>query len=212
MDGLLLDTETVSISTFIAACREYEFEPDISVFYKCIGVNWATTQEILSKGYGSAFPLEAVSELWQKKMEQETTEKPIPVKSGALSLLKYLEKRKVKKAVVTSTGAEIARRELSNTGIEQFFGFILGGDQVTQSKPDPEIYLAACRRLGEEPAECLALEDSNNGVLAAFRAGMKVIQVPDLVLPSAEVKALGHKIVESLAEVENLLRKSSQVF
>lgn len=206
MDGLLLDTETIAISTFIEACKEYEFQPDMSVYYKCIGVDWSTTLEILSKGYDNTFALEPITNLWKKKMDQEMLEKPIRTKTGALKLLTYLEEEDVKMAVVTSTRTEIAQRVLSIAKMDCFFLFIIGGDQIVKNKPNPEIYLTACHKLDEEPMECLALEDSDNGVLAAFHAGLEVIQVPDLVPPSTEVRTLGHKIVGSLEEVENLLK------
>lgn len=202
----MLDTETIAISTFIDACKEYEFQPDMSVYYKCIGVDWETTLEILSKGYGKDFALEPITDLWAKKMSQEILEKPIPIKTGALKLLEYLEEEHVKMAVVTSTRTEVAQRALSNAKMDCFFVFVLGGDQVVKSKPNPEIYLTACHILNEEPIKCLALEDSDNGVLAAFYAGLEVIQVPDLIPPSTEVETLGHKIVGSLEEVENLLK------
>jgi beta-phosphoglucomutase-like phosphatase (HAD superfamily) len=72
---------------------------------------------------------------------------------------------------------------------------------VTNSKPDPEIYLAATQKLGCNPTSCLAFEDSENGVRAALGAGLRVIQVPDLVAPSANVRALGHTILASLRDV-----------
>ncbi|MFC1954633.1 HAD family hydrolase [Chloroflexota bacterium] len=212
MDGLLLDTETIAIATFIAACQEYAFDPDLNVFHKCIGVDWETTKEIMSVEYGSSFPLKDVTDLWGKKMDQEMMQKPIPLKVGAFNLLQYLEKEDVKIALVTSTRKEIARKELSNAKIGNFFDFILGGNEVLRGKPNPEIYLTACQKLNEEPINCLALEDSDNGVLAAFHAGITVIQIPDIVQPSAEVKALGHKVMRSLVEVENMLKKSDQAF
>lgn len=211
MDGLILDTEAIALSTFVQTCREHNFEPDLSVFYKCIGVDGAATRQIMSEGYGKAFPLESVAELWGKKMDLETTEKPIPLKTGVLSLLKYLDKEQTKMALVTSTRRAKAQRELTNAGVAHFFSLILGGDQVTKGKPDPEIYMTACEKLHEEPAKCLALEDSDNGVKAAFHAGLRVIQVPDLVPPSDEVRALGHIIKGSLAEVENMLKTSRRV-
>ncbi len=68
MDGLILDTETIAISTFIQACREHAFEPDISVFHKCIGVDSAATKKIMAEGYGTDFPLEAITGLWKKNI------------------------------------------------------------------------------------------------------------------------------------------------
>ncbi|MFC2014742.1 HAD family hydrolase [Chloroflexota bacterium] len=205
MDGLLIDSERIALSTFVEACRENNFEPDIDVYYKCIGTTSYQTKEILLDGHGSDFPFEMISPLWAKKYHDEVLNKPVPLKPGALSLLRHLEKEGVKKAVVTSTVQELALRKLTNAQIVQFFDFVLGRDQVSNGKPDPEIYLAACQKLGEEPADCLALEDSNNGVIAAFEAGLTVIQVPDLVEPSAQVRALGHKISESLVEVASIL-------
>ncbi len=205
-----MDTESIALSTFIQTCREHAFKPDLGVFYKCIGVDGAATRRIMSEGYGKTFPLESVFELWSKTMDMETREKPIPLKAGALNLLKYLEKEQTKMALVTSTRHEIAQRELSNAGVARYFSFILGGDQVLKGKPNPEIYLTACAKLHEEPVKCLALEDSDNGVRAAFHAGLKVIQIPDLIQPSAEVRALGHTIMESLVDVEEMIRKSSR--
>lgn len=202
MDGLLLDSEKIAMTTFIEACRENHYEPDVSVYYRCIGTTPSKTREILMDVYGSAFPYKAVSELWRIKFNERALNQPIPLKDGVLDLLKFIERKDgVKTAVVTSTYREPATKMLTNANIVRFFGFILGGDEIMHGKPDPEIYLTACRRLSEEPGNCLALEDSNNGVLSASAAGLTVIQVPDLIEPSANVKALGHTIVKSLSDV-----------
>jgi HAD superfamily hydrolase (TIGR01509 family) len=206
LDGLLLDTERIAISTFVGSCREFGFDPDLQVYYKCIGTTFSRVKEILTDGYGETFPLDAIAEVWSKKFYEETSDKPIPLKTGALSLLQYLEKEKFKQAVVTSTDQESARRWLANTGVLHFFDFVVGGDQTSKAKPNPEIYLMACHKLDEKPLNCLALEDSDNGVLSAVNAGLVVIQVPDLVQPSADVRALGHRIAKSLAEVQEILR------
>ncbi|MBI4296239.1 MAG: HAD family phosphatase [Chloroflexi bacterium] len=206
LDGLLLDTERIALSTFVAACREHDFEPDINVYYKCLGRNESTTKQIMLDGYGKDFPWESINELWVKEYDKETLGKAIPIKAGALSLLEYLEEGTFKKVVATSSRTAKAREKLSRAGMLHFFDFVLGGDEITNPKPHPEIYLSACRRLNEEPANCLALEDSENGVRSALEAGLTVIQVPDLVPPSRDMQALGHKIVKSLVEVKMLLQ------
>jgi HAD superfamily hydrolase (TIGR01509 family) len=119
--------------------------------------------------------------------------------------LKYLEKERVKKAVATSTNHSLAVKELTNAKINRYFDFVLGGDQISKGKPNPEMYLTVCERLREKPGDCLALEDSDNGVISAFEAGLTVIQIPDLVEPSVKVKVLGHKVMQSLEEVLALL-------
>jgi HAD superfamily hydrolase (TIGR01509 family) len=184
MDGLLLDTERIALETFIKACQAYDYEPDLEIYHQCIGVTYDQGAEILKKGYGRDFPYDAVSQLWEQRFNETTLEKPVPLKDGAMSLLLHLEAKEVRRAVVTSTFQAHAITKLSNCGIMGLFEFVLGGDQVSKGKPDPEIYLTACRMLKEDPVMCLALEDSDNGVRSAHSAGLKVIQVPDLKKPS----------------------------
>jgi HAD superfamily hydrolase (TIGR01509 family) len=208
MDGLLLDTEQISLKTFLATCREHKFEPDLRIYFQCIGTNSERTREIFFEGYGPDFPFTAILKQWRMKYDEETR-KSVPVKSGVLSLLEYVGKRPLKKAVATSSRRENALTKLTRAQILHFFDFILCGDQITRGKPDPEMYLTACRELGSEPERCLALEDSENGVRSALSAGLMVIQVPDLIQPSEEVKALGHTIAASLTEVEKMLREAN---
>jgi len=156
-------------------------------------------------GYGNDFPFDAIGKVWKKKYLNAVQNKPVPLKTGALLLLQHLKKEGTRRVVVTSTNKELALRKLTNAEIVHFFDFILGRDEVKQGKPNPEIYLTACRELGEEPADCLAIEDSDNGVLAAHNAGLTVIQVPDLVEPSERVRGLRHKILNSLDDVYQVL-------
>jgi len=211
MDGLLLDSEVIALDTFVEACRESGFEPsDMEPYYRCIGTNWPKATETLINGYGKDFPFDAIRDVWGKKYHKETLEKPVPLKEGAQKLLRYLDSKGIRKAVVTSSRKENSVIKLTNAEILHFFEFVLGGDEITNGKPHPEMYQTAAMKLGTAPDKCLAIEDSDNGVRAAFNAGMTVIQVPDLKQPSAEVRALGHIIASSLVEIEGMLKKSAQ--
>jgi beta-phosphoglucomutase-like phosphatase (HAD superfamily) len=108
-------------------------------------------------------------------------------------------------AIATSTAHQTARDKLERAGLISYFELIVGGDQVAKGKPDPETYLKAAELLDVRPHQCLALEDSDNGVLAAHGAGMNVIQIPDLKEPSVEIKSLGHTVLSSFEEVEDFL-------
>jgi len=209
MDGLLLDSERVALASFVAACHEFDFDPDVDVYYKCIGGNEARTKRILTEGYGKSFPYDDVDAAWQASYREQVANRPFPLKLGAMDLLQFLGGTGMRKVVVTSTRGETARRMLVNAGLMSFFEFVVAGDEISKSKPDPEIYLTACRKLEEAPQDCLALEDSDNGVLSAHTAGLKVVQVPDLFEPSDRVKALGHRIVPSLVDVLKLLQNGA---
>jgi HAD superfamily hydrolase (TIGR01509 family) len=206
MDGLLLDSESLSLATFVEACHEHNFEPDLKVYYRCIGTISSRTREILREGYGSEFPLEDITTAWKSKYQEQITQKPIPLKKGAIALLDYLHSLQIPQAIVTSSRSQNAMLKLNKAGIAAYFVFVLGGDQISRGKPDPEIYLTACQKLNLDPAHCLALEDSDNGVRAAGSAGLRVIQVPDMLAPCEEVRRLGHTIVQSLVEVRDLFR------
>ncbi len=206
MDGLLLDTERISLKTFMEACHENRFEPDITIYYRIIGTNSAMTKTILTEGYGPSFPYDAVTTSWREKFNQEAYEKGVPLKPGVWELLSFLEHNRVRMAVVTSSRRDIAIRGLGNTELLKYFEFVLGGDQIDNGKPHPEMYQKACQQLVLLPGECLALEDSDNGVRSAGGAGLQVIQVKDILEPSAEVRALGYPVMDSLMEVQNHLK------
>lgn len=78
---------------------------------------------------------------------------------------------------------------------------MIGGDQLTHSKPDPEIFLKAASNLLCEPTHCIAFEDSPNGVKSAVSAGMTVVQIPDLIKPDSALLELGHIVLDKISDV-----------
>ena len=101
--------------------------------------------------------------------------------------------------IATSTRTDRAHAALARAGLDDLFARVIGGDRVTASKPAPDIYLLACRTLGLPPQDCAAFEDSPNGVRAAVAAGLRTVQVPDILMPDAELRALGHIVAPDLA-------------
>jgi HAD superfamily hydrolase (TIGR01509 family) len=205
MDGLLLDSERICMSIFADLCTQYGFAFDRIAYGRCIGTNRAGTRRVLQDGYGTEFPYEAIEDEWMSRYEARVLAEPVPLKTGAMAVLECLRERRVPIALATSTQAPLACRKLELAGLDGYFEIVVTGDQVSCGKPDPEPYVEAVRRLGQTAADCWALEDSDNGVLSAHRAGMTVVQIPDLIEPSAEVRAIGHVVVDSLVDVLALL-------
>ena len=102
-------------------------------------------------------------------------------------LLEYLKNANAKLAVASSSPRWEVEKHLNDAGIIDCFSAIICGDMVEKSKPAPDIYIKACEMLNENPEECIALEDSKNGLLSAYRAGCKPIIVPDLWQPDEEI-------------------------
>jgi len=207
MDGLLLDSERLGQKAYISACEQLGVAVNIPLYLQCVGANAARTRELMVAGYGSEALVAELRDIWIEEYGALAFSRPVPLKPGVTSLLQWLDDRDLPLAVATSTVHDHAQQKLANAGIREFFRFVVGGDQVARSKPDPEIYLTAANRLGLAVGECLALEDSSNGVRAAHAAGMTVFQVPDLVPPDEALKALGHRIFDSLVAVETYLRR-----
>jgi len=113
---------------------------------------------------------------------------------GARELIAALRERGVPIGLATNSGREFATRALRAAGVLERFSAVVSAEDVERPKPAPDVYLAAARELGADPASCVALENSQTGVGAAKAAGMTVVGVPsfpgidldeaDLVVPS----------------------------
>ena len=89
----------------------------------------------------------------------------------------------------------------------ELFDEVVCGDMIEHSKPAPNIWLEAMKRLGVESADSIAIEDSFNGVKSAKAAGIYTIMVPDLVQPDEEIRNLADKVLSSLNEVLKLFKQ-----
>lgn len=201
MDGLLLDSERIARHTFEQTCHQFGIGDRTALFQQLIGITWEAASKRLATNLSDVVDPTAFRKVWDQAYQARTGNSPIPVKDGAIALLEHTEQLGLPCGVATSTQTESARSKLDRAGILKYFSIVIGGDQVRKSKPDPEIYLTAAAALQCEPKGCLALEDSVNGVYAAWAAGMTVVQIPDLVAPDENLRALGHIILGSLHDV-----------
>ncbi|WP_108652456.1 HAD family hydrolase [Dongshaea marina] len=199
MDGLLLDTERVCMTIFKQSCAELNIPFLEKVYLSIIGRDAAGIEQVIRDGYGPELDYPTLNAEWRKRYYAVVKHRAIPVKEGVIKLLQWLKSHEIPTAVATSTHKEIAQIKLRLAGLDQYFDNLTTGCEVTQGKPHPDIYLLAAKRLGKRPEHCLAFEDSNNGVRSAVAARMTTYQIPDLVEPTKEVKALGHQIRPSLA-------------
>jgi HAD superfamily hydrolase (TIGR01509 family) len=207
MDGLMLDTESIGLRAWTRACASFGFDLPREAFLRMCGLNHNDSRLILLETFGSAFPYEEVkAERLKVGLEIETNE-GIELKPGLLEVLSLLDEFKIPKAVATSTEQARTERRLKQIGLFSRFNAFVTGDEVTHSKPDPEIFLRSAARLGADPESCLVLEDSEAGVRAADRAGMRVIVVPDLREPTADVCALAFARCQSLLEAIDRIRE-----
>ncbi|WP_300039323.1 HAD family phosphatase [uncultured Roseobacter sp.] len=197
MDGLLLDTEQVYFEGFRTALAGLGLRQDDDLFRRLVGTNRALGRQLLAEGLSGHVTLEEFDAAWDDKVTERLAD-CIPVKPGVRTLAEHLQEREIPYIIATSTGTEKAHLHLERAGLGTLFPNVVGGDQVAASKPAPDIYLCATARLGHDPANCVAFEDSPNGVRAAHAAGLITVQIPDIVAPDAELLKLGHYIASDL--------------
>lgn len=203
MDGLLLDSEKIALDAFQTTCSRFCLDDLTDVFKQCIGTNPELGKLILKKGLQGIMDYKEFGLEWENEYTRLTHEKPVPLKAGAKALLEHIKSMHIPMAVATSTITDRAKEKLSHSDILHYFDVIIGGDQVSKSKPDPEIYLKAVSELSLEPSKCLAFEDSSNGVKSAVAAGFTVVQIPDLVEPDEDLLKLRHIVLRSLVDVQD---------
>lgn len=203
MDGLMLDSERALLGCLEHIAREHGYEVPRSLLLSLIGSSDGATRQRL----GDALGMERTDALLSASYARYDgiVQAGVPHRPGIIELLELLVEHQVPRAVATATRQPLASRKLEAAGLLHYFDAVATSTEVAHSKPAPDIYLLAADKLGIDPRHCLALEDSPTGVRAALAAGMTTVQIPDLLAPDDEVRALGHRIVDSLDDVRRLL-------
>ena len=207
MDGTLVDTEKLYLRFWPEALGAfgYEISRENILSLRSMGRPYAPAR--FKEWYGEDFDYWAVRNYRKDLMEAYIDREGIEAKPGAREALEALRARGVLTAVATATDPERTRKYLAETGLIGYFDRLISATMVPRGKPAPDIYLYACRELGLDPAECVAVEDAPNGILSAYRAGLRVIMVPDLTEPDEELSKFLYATVGSLRELPEILEK-----
>lgn len=176
MDGTMVNTERLWGVINQKLAEEYGAVWDPAVRVQMMGKKDAECLAVFKEYFHLDVPVpELVARRRAMLLEDLSM---IETNEGLYETLDLLERLGIKKAVATASFREFTARILSTFDLERRFDAVVTGDDVTHSKPDPGLFLEAARRLGAAPTECLVLEDAQNGVEAAYRAGMKVFAIP----------------------------------
>ncbi|MBX3010337.1 MAG: HAD family phosphatase [Caldilineaceae bacterium] len=204
MDGLMVDTESIYQSAWREAASTLGYHLPEATLLATTGRRLEDCYAILRTAVDTAFPMPTFLELWPRLWHKQVSTHGVPRKPGLVELLDLLDERQIPKAVATSTEYDEALFTLQKAGIADRFSLIISGDQIANGKPAPDIFLRAAARLGVAPEHCLALEDSEAGVLAATTAGMVTIMVP-------EIKQIAPAVVERAYQIHSSLHESRRL-
>ncbi|MHC1480817.1 HAD family hydrolase [Frateuria aurantia] len=201
MDGLLLDSESLAMDSMVSAGSALGYDVPYEFCRRMIGIPADACRELVQSTYGKDFPLQEFFAIHEVHLRELVDEGKLGLKNGVVELLDYLDRHKIPRAIATSSSRVRTDHHLALVGLLERFDHIVTRDDVSRGKPHPEPYLTAAGKLGVEPALCLALEDSYNGVRAAHAADIRVIMVPDLLDPIAEMHEKALHVVDDLHRV-----------
>ena len=199
MDGVMFDSERIVQYSFNKAVEEmgYGLLGDENICFT-LGMNRAGRKAYFKEKYGQDFPYDAFQERYSEIYKEYVKRNGLPVKPGLYEILEVLEKKGIPTAVATSSSRENALENLRRAGVLKKFRAVITGDMVREAKPDPEIYQKACACLDIEPEKAMALEDAPKGIIAAKRAGMYAVFVPDILEDMEKFPVLPDRKEESL--------------
>lgn len=213
LDGLLLDTERLSRRAWLAGAADLGVDVPLAALDTIIGRRRAEVEQEFRAALGTDFDVEALyarhSVHYHAQLDVITPEglrKP-----GVLELLDWLDAAAIPFAIATSTLAPGAASKLARAALAHRFPIVVTGEQVPRSKPEPDIYLEAARRLAVEPQHCVAFEDSDLGLEAALAAGMRAVAVPDIKPLPQSVLARTAGVLDSLQAAPHVLAQLRQV-
>jgi len=205
MDGVLVDTEKLYNRFWREAAADFGFEMTAEDALHLRAANPEVATAYLKTRFGDGFDYAKTKQHRRELMRDYVDRNGVEPKKGARELLPWLRQNGYRSALATASPMERVEKYLAAVGILDCFDAFVCGPDVVKGKPEPDIYLAAAGKLGLRPEECMALEDSPSGILAAVRAGCRTVCIPDLDRPDAETQKALYACVDSLADVKRLL-------
>lgn len=208
MDGVMLDTEKLYVRFWCEAANAYGYpmQKEHALGIRSLARQFAV--EKLKGWFGEDFDYEAVRNKRIELMNKYVAENGVESKPGADRLLQWLKANNYKIALATATPVDRATVYLEQVGLLHYFDEIVSARMVERGKPEPDIYLYAAGQLRLKPEECIALEDSQNGVRSASAAGCKTVLVPDMDNPEQELKPLLYATAKNLENVIEIVNNT----
>lgn len=205
MDGVIYDTEAFYLKHWIQVFEEYGYKMTKEIYIKAMGRGRKKVKEYFKSIFGDDLPIDEMYIKKDKLLFDAIRNKEVPLKPGALEFLSYLKNNNIKTALATSAKRERLDIQLEDSPIVQYFDAIVCGDDVVNSKPDPEIFLKAAGKIGANPEKCIVIEDSEAGIKAAHDGKMTAFHVEDLKEADDSIKENANMLFKNLKEIQDYL-------
>lgn len=205
MDGVIFDTERVYLDIWSKVFEKYGYKITKEIYISVMGRGRKKVKEIFLKNFGEDMPIEEMYLEKDAMLFKVIENNEVPMKLGAYDLLKYLKENNYKIALATSAKRDRVKKQIEGAEIKSFFDTVVCGDDIVNSKPNPEIFIRAACNLEVEKENCIVIEDSPAGIEAAYNANIIGFHVEDLKKADENIEKYCYKSFKNLKEVREFL-------
>ena len=189
MDGTLFDTEKLYRQAWLDVAEEFGLEKNYELPVAISGTSLGDeSYQIINRFYPDVDAKKYLERVWE--MVDDWREKKLELMTGVEDILEFFKANNISMAVASSAPVEVIEQNLSRKNLREYFKVLVGGNEVSNGKPAPDIFLLAAKKLNLAPEDCYIFEDSLNGIRAAHSSGGAAIMIPDTVQPTDEIKKL----------------------
>lgn len=206
MDGTLLDTQRICIPAWEYAGELQGFKNVGDCIFHVCGMNEKGWTDLLESRYPTIDTLSFKRDMRDYIIKNGK----VVFRKGAKELLDFLKENHIKTAIASGSSKETINHHLNEVGATHYFDAIIGGNDIENGKPAPDIFLLAAKSIGAEPSDCFVFEDSENGVRAANNAGIKCIGFPDIIPFNNETKKLLFAEIDDLSKAIEIFKEYLQ--
>ncbi len=203
MDGTLLDTQQITIPAWDYAGELQGVKNVGSHIPNVCGMNQAGWSAYLK----NTFPTLNIEAFCLEMREYIIKNLKVKYKKGAKELLDFLKENNIKIGLASGSSGKTIEHHLKEVNALELFDAAVGGLEVENGKPAPDIFLLTAEKMGVKPEDCFIFEDAANGIAAGYKAGMKCIGVPDITAFDAETKKLMFAELEDLSQAIPIFEK-----
>lgn len=207
LDGVLIDTESISRKAWLQAAAEFEFDFPESFYSKIVGHSVQSARKEIEAMTDGRIDMDRYMARSADIYNGEMHNKGVDLLPGVPELLDFLSQNELKTAIATSTTWDQADWKLKKCGLYGVIADVITGDRTENGKPAPDIFLIAAKQIDTSPRTCVVIEDANAGIVGASAAGMIPIMVPNSAGANAESEKLAHSVVSTLYEAVEVLRE-----
>lgn len=217
MDGLMVDTEVIWTGLAKQVLLRQNIQLSDRIIVELLGLNSKDCSIRLKKEFGKGFDYDKYESTVNEEFREHVIRNGVSSKKGLFELLAFLERNSIKRTIATLSDTETVKLILETVASQggkkliEYFDIrkVVTKEDITNGKPNPEIYLKAAKKLDVNRCNCIAIEDSNHGVKAAFEANLQPIMIPDMAKPSKNIQQMLYMqmCVESLLDVIPILEE-----